>query len=170
MNAIVPGQAQHLQPLIVGHAQVIADDLADGLALVVLQHGEETAQNACRDQQSSRRDECLGCKITIDVGSEQSLGLVDRAAKKLGNEELKDTCAQCGNDTQRHAPAVAQGHRRYSAENPGVDLRDIDVVSTVEFEINAAPRFGPGRGHAPVVKVNREQGRTGTSGEFLRTG
>ena len=51
MHPVVKAEAQALQLGIVGQAQVVGDALADGLALVVVPHGEEAAQHAGGEQQ-----------------------------------------------------------------------------------------------------------------------
>jgi hypothetical protein len=94
VDPIVPGKTESLQLAVIVEPEVIADHLANRLALVVLHHGEEAAQHAGAHQQQGGVKQGVPCRlsgIAIDRAGQQALDLVDRLAHVLGHEQLEDS-------------------------------------------------------------------------------
>ena len=163
VDAVVPGEAEGLELAVIGQAQVVADELADRLALVVLQHGEEAAQDAGPHQEERRVHE-REARVALSPGRgrarEQPLGLVHRLADELRHEELERPREDGRADGDGHAPTVLECDSREPQQHPGVEARDLDPVIGVRLAVGfrvsrGAVRRGRGHGHqlGPLIRL-----------------
>ena len=103
-------KAQALELLVEGQAQLVADLVADGLAVVVLEHGEEAAQDADDQQhQRGRPQRRLGAP---SAARHHALRLVDRLPEQARNEQLQRRRDEGRDDGDAHLPGMAKRHAR----------------------------------------------------------
>ena len=115
VNLVVITETQALQLLEIGELQTIADTLPDGLTLVVVSHGKETAQNRSADQEGRRRDQGrFGLGLGRDAAAQQPGRVIDRLAEEARNQELEYPRRDDGNDRHREAKFILQSHLRHT--------------------------------------------------------
>ena len=90
MHPVVPGQAELLELAVVVEPKAVADQLADRLALVVLQHGEAAARDRRAQQQQRGGQQRIPGGIARHIAGggpgQQAAGLVDGAAEILRHQ------------------------------------------------------------------------------------
>ncbi len=89
VHAVMEAEAQPLQLGVVGHAQVVGDALADGLAFVVLPHGEEATKHAGADQQAGRAPERRARRDLVATVKQAGRG-IHRLAQIVWDQKLED--------------------------------------------------------------------------------
>ncbi len=133
VDPVVEAEAQALQLRVVGHAQVVGDPLADRLALVVVPHREQAAQDRGAEQQGRGLPQRGAGGGRIAAG-EQALGAVDGAAEVLRDQQLEECGRDRGSERDRHAAPVAQRHDQDALHDLEIRQPDADRL-----------RLGPGR-------------------------
>ncbi len=109
VDLVVEGKAQPLDLLVERQAQLVAGLMADGLAVVVLDHGEEAAQDADDQQRQRRRPQrVLGGRTR--ARGHHALRLVDGPPEQARDEQLQRRRDEGRDDGDRHLPGMAQRH------------------------------------------------------------
>ena len=109
MDLVVEGKAQPLDLFVERQAQLVAGLMADGLAIVVLEHGEDAAQHA-DDEQRQRGDPQRMLGRGTRAGGDHALRLIDRPPEQARDEQLQRRRDEGRDDGDRHLPGVAQRH------------------------------------------------------------
>jgi hypothetical protein len=109
MDLVVEGEAQALDLLVEGETQFIAGLMADGLAIIVLRHGEETAQDADDEQRQRRVPQRLFGRGTGARGH-HALRLVDGASQQAWDEKLQRRGDEGRDHGDGDLPGMAQRH------------------------------------------------------------
>ena len=145
LHPVVEGKAEALQLLVIKQAKLVTQVLADGLAHVIVHHGEQPAHDA-RPQQRQRGDDKGGAGVVITAG-ETPLGMVHRGADELGHQQLEGGGGDGGADGDRHAPAITQGHARDAQQDRQV--RFGPAAKGMDADLAVTAGLGPaGRGYA----------------------
>jgi hypothetical protein len=99
MHAVVKAEGEPLDLLVTGNAKLIAHVVADAFAIIVLHHGEDTAQHACAEQQQCRGQQRILRRETGHAALDHRLGVIDGASEKARDHQLKrgrdKRCANC---------------------------------------------------------------------------
>ena len=153
VDAVVEAKAQALQLLVAGQAELVADLVADGLAVIVLQQREEAAQDADHEEdQGGGHERRAGAPVD---GGQHALGLVDRLSEQAGDGQLQRRGDEGRDERDAHLPGMAKRHARDAQERA-----------------EAAPPLGGGcvrDGFAPPRRIGNRIGGQGIGRTISRS-
>ena len=109
VDPVVEGEAEALELLVEGEAEVVGEAVADRLAAIVVGEGEDPAQDRGAEQQERRVVERRACGLRRRrFVVEQAERAVDGIADQAGDRELEGRRHQGRQQRHRDPGAVAQ--------------------------------------------------------------
>ena len=143
MHPVVETKTEPLQLLVIGKAQAVADHMADRLADVVVQHGEDAAQDARAEQHESDGEQRrLGLFLAGPAAGQEAVGVVHRLAQELRDEKLEIGGDDGGEKRGGDAPWMLERQANDAQQRPRRPQRG--TIGGQNSTIPAAVHLGSG--------------------------
>lgn len=139
MHLVVKREAEALDLLVAREPQLVRDMMSGCFGKLVLRHREKAAQHADAKQQKSRNRECLLCRRSGNTAADDCLGLVDRTAEELRDEQLESCSDERRADGEDYVPRVPRIHARNAQQRAQAAAQPAAFTCTSEFRSFVAP-------------------------------